>query len=194
MVDFDLLSELSHSTSILEVLDYYKIDYRPAGINRYKAVCPFHNDHDPSLVIYVHEHHKNESFNCFVDNIGGDVFRFIQLMEQDFKKAWSTLCHIRGIKDSDAAELDELEIATRTLEKESRKEEASVEVYNYQISIMYRDFLKKHNNLPTLSTLIDHRFRVLDSKLDAGISLTEMRQLFLHEIHYLEHLRTTHTI
>jgi DNA primase len=190
MVDFDVLSEISHSTSMLEVLDHYGINYHPAGPSRYKAICPFHNDHDPSLVIYTHEDNRNESFNCFVDNIGGDVFRFIQLMEQDFKKAWSTLCHIRGIKDSDALELDELEIASRALQKDSRKEEISIDTYNYQISCMYRNFLKQHDNDPTLCRLVDARFRVLDSKLDNGISLAEMRQFLLHEIQYIEHLRT----
>lgn len=190
MVDFDFLSEISHTTSMLEVLDHYSIDYHPAGINRYKAICPFHNDHDPSLVIYINNDHRNESFNCFVDNIGGDVFRFIQLMEQDFRKAWSTLCHIRNIEDAEATELDQLEIATRALEKEQRKEEASIETYNYQISVMYRSFLKSYHNHPVLTPLVDARLKILDSKLDSGISLAEMRQFLLHEIQYIEYLRS----
>ncbi len=40
--------------------------------------CPFHDDSDPSLVVYTH----NQSWYCFSCDIGGDVFRFVQLIEK----------------------------------------------------------------------------------------------------------------
>jgi DNA primase len=40
--------------------------------------CPFHNDPTPSLVVYVH----NQSFYCFGCDVGGDVFKFVQLIEK----------------------------------------------------------------------------------------------------------------
>ncbi len=40
--------------------------------------CPFHDDFDPSLVVYAH----NQSWYCFSCDVGGDVFKFVQLIEQ----------------------------------------------------------------------------------------------------------------
>ncbi len=40
--------------------------------------CPFHDDSDPSLVVYTH----NQSWYCFSCDVGGDVFKFVQLIEQ----------------------------------------------------------------------------------------------------------------
>jgi DNA primase len=50
---------------------------RPSG-RRLLVNCPFHNDPTPSLVVYVH----NQSFYCFGCDVGGDVFKFVQLIEK----------------------------------------------------------------------------------------------------------------
>ena len=71
MVDFDLLNDISHKTSMLDVLDYYGIEYQNSSADRCKAVCPFHDDHSPSLIIYINNEHDKESFCCYVDNTAG---------------------------------------------------------------------------------------------------------------------------
>ena len=50
---------------------------RPSG-RRLVGNCPFHNDPTPSLVVYAH----NQSFYCFGGDVGGDVFKFVQLIEK----------------------------------------------------------------------------------------------------------------
>ncbi len=44
----------------------------------YMAVCPFHDDHDPSLSISQ----SKQIYKCFVCGAGGDVFTFVSRMEQ----------------------------------------------------------------------------------------------------------------
>ena len=44
----------------------------------YKAVCPFHDDHDPSMSINA----DKQIFKCFVCGAGGNVFSFVQKYEK----------------------------------------------------------------------------------------------------------------
>ncbi len=49
-----------------------------------KAICPFHDDHDPSLSIS----REKQIFKCFTCGTGGDAIRFVQLYENiSFKEA-----------------------------------------------------------------------------------------------------------
>lgn len=43
----------------------------------FKAVCPFHDDHDPSLQINT----ERQIYKCFVCQAGGNVFTFVQNFE-----------------------------------------------------------------------------------------------------------------
>lgn len=44
----------------------------------YRAVCPFHDDHDPSL----HISPEKQIYKCFVCGAGGNVFTFVQRFEK----------------------------------------------------------------------------------------------------------------
>ena len=52
------------------------VELRPSG-RRWVGRCPFHEDRMPSLVVYPH----NQSWYCFGCDVGGDVFTFIQRIE-----------------------------------------------------------------------------------------------------------------
>lgn len=68
---------ISLKTSIYEVLSYYKITH-----NKKLCRCPFHNDRRPSLNIF-NNNNEYYSWYCFVCNIGGTVYNFIKLMENN---------------------------------------------------------------------------------------------------------------
>ncbi len=53
------------------------IELRPSG-RRLVGRCPFHEDSTPSLVVYTH----NQSWYCFGCDLGGDVFKFVELIEK----------------------------------------------------------------------------------------------------------------
>jgi DNA primase len=60
----------------------------------YVCLCPFHDDHTPSMTVVPHK----QIFKCFVCNAGGDVFSFVQKYHHmDFREALEFLAERAGI-------------------------------------------------------------------------------------------------
>jgi len=72
----EMINEVRNSASITEVIGHY-IPLVKKG-KGYSAICPFHDDHDPSLSISE----DKQIYKCFVCGNGGNVFTFVQ----NFKK------------------------------------------------------------------------------------------------------------
>lgn len=68
--------ELLVSVDIVDVISRY-INVEKAGQN-FKALCPFHDDRNPSLMISP----SKKIFKCFVCNTGGNAISFVQLIEK----------------------------------------------------------------------------------------------------------------
>lgn len=68
--------ELLVSVDIVDVISRY-INVTKAGQN-FKALCPFHDDRNPSLMISP----SKKIFKCFVCNTGGNAISFVQLIEK----------------------------------------------------------------------------------------------------------------
>lgn len=61
------------------------------------GLCPFHDDRHPSLHINV----KEQYYKCFACGEGGDVFKFVQMMEGcDFRTALLKLAGWYGLSDA----------------------------------------------------------------------------------------------
>ncbi|MBN2951819.1 MAG: toprim domain-containing protein [Holdemanella sp.] len=67
-----LRSKIKDAVSIVDVINNY-ISVQKKGKN-YEAVCPFHDDHDPSLKIDI----EKQTFKCFVCGEGGDCVEFVK--------------------------------------------------------------------------------------------------------------------
>ena len=74
MLDNDFIQKVKEANDIVDVIGESLTLYK-AGIN-YKAVCPFHNDHTPSLVVSK----TRQTFHCFVCGKHGSVVDFIMEM------------------------------------------------------------------------------------------------------------------
>lgn len=68
----DVINDIRNSASITEVIGHY-IPLVKKG-KGFTAVCPFHDDHDPSLSISE----DKQIYKCFVCGNGGNVFTFVQ--------------------------------------------------------------------------------------------------------------------
>ena len=80
------ISELLDKNDIVDVISSY-IDVKPKG-RGYWALCPFHNDRNPSLSI----NREGQYFHCFVCGVGGNAIRFIMKYEScSFMEAVETL-------------------------------------------------------------------------------------------------------
>lgn len=67
-----LRNKIKDAVSIVDVINNY-ISVQKKGKN-YEAVCPFHDDHDPSLKIDI----EKQTFKCFVCGEGGDCVEFVK--------------------------------------------------------------------------------------------------------------------
>ncbi len=75
-LDKDLIEEIKSRADIVDIISSY-ISVTKKGRN-YFAVCPFHDDHNPSLSI-----NKDKNiFKCFVCGTSGDVFSFVSKYEK----------------------------------------------------------------------------------------------------------------
>ena len=68
------LQQLKDSVDIVSVIESYQLDGFKRNGDRATAICPFHNDHNPSLSIVSFR----QIYKCFACGAGGDVFRFVQ--------------------------------------------------------------------------------------------------------------------
>ncbi len=70
----ELNIELAKMTPIQDLYSFEKVKIFH---KKTKACCPFHNEKTPSFFIY----HETNSFYCFSCHTGGDVIRFLMLLE-----------------------------------------------------------------------------------------------------------------
>lgn len=71
----DDLKAIRNRADIVDILSRY-ITLNKKG-KSYTAICPFHDDHDPSLSIST----DKQIYKCFVCGAGGDVFGFVSRIE-----------------------------------------------------------------------------------------------------------------
>lgn len=87
--DFEALKA---KVDIVKVISHY-IDVTKKG-NGYAALCPFHNDSNPSLSISP----SKQIFNCFVCHTGGDAFSFVSKYKKiPYLNAVKEACDICGV-------------------------------------------------------------------------------------------------
>ncbi len=67
----DVIREIRQQADIVDIISSY-LPVEQKGRN-YVALCPFHDDHSPSLIISP----EKQIFNCFTCRTGGNVFSFV---------------------------------------------------------------------------------------------------------------------
>ena len=72
--------------------DYVKL--KKAGAQNYSGLCPFHNEKTPSFSV----HATRQFFHCFGCGVSGDVFSFVQKIENiTFPEAVRAIAQKLGI-------------------------------------------------------------------------------------------------
>lgn len=89
---FDVKEQIKRAVDIVDLVGE-SIPLRREG-RAYKGLCPWHDDSRPSL----HINPERQTFRCFVCNIGGDVFTFVEKRENvTFREALAILAERAGI-------------------------------------------------------------------------------------------------
>ncbi len=76
MIENNSIENLKSRLDIVDVVGSY-LELRKNGAN-FKAVCPFHNDSNPSLVISP----SKQIYHCFSCGAGGDAIKFVMEYEK----------------------------------------------------------------------------------------------------------------
>lgn len=85
--------EIRQRADLIEVIGQY-VSLRPAGPDRWKACCPFHDEKTPSFNVS----RDKGFFKCFGCGASGDVFKFVQQIENlSFPEAKRQLAERYGV-------------------------------------------------------------------------------------------------
>lgn len=76
MIPQEIIDDILNKADIVQVISSY-INVIKKG-NSYVAICPFHNDTNPSMMISP----TKQIFKCFVCGAGGNVFTFVSKYEK----------------------------------------------------------------------------------------------------------------
>lgn len=99
------INDIRSQADIVDVISHY-LTITQKGRNYY-AVCPFHDDHDPSMSISK----DKQIFKCFVCGAGGNVFSFVQKYEQiSFIEAVYKVAEIANIPIDTPLELPQKQV------------------------------------------------------------------------------------
>jgi DNA primase len=86
------LAAIKHAVDIVTLVGEYLPLHRSGS--KFKALCPFHDDHNPSLELNP----DRQSFKCWSCGAGGDIFDFVKDYERvDFPEALRMLADRAGV-------------------------------------------------------------------------------------------------
>lgn len=87
------IQEIKDKINIVDFIGEY-LRLTPAGTGIYKALCPFHNEKTPSMIVSP----ARNSWHCFGCGAGGDVFEFLMKTENlEFAEALKVLAQKAGV-------------------------------------------------------------------------------------------------
>lgn len=134
--------EIKERYTMRDVVARYGLEVNRAGFIR----CPFHQgDRTPSLKIY------EKSYHCFGCGATGDIFTFVEKMEQtDFKTAFQILGGTYQNASSFSAKLSIYKSQKAKEEREKKKEELRKKK---ELNSMLIDIYRRY--LPTYEPLSD---------------------------------------
>ncbi|MFB6263590.1 MAG: DNA primase [Bradymonadaceae bacterium] len=112
------IDEILSRTDIVETVRRY-VNLEKSGSN-YKGLCPFHDDHDPSLKV----HEQKNIYKCFACGAGGNAIGFLMEIE-----GWSFPEAVRHLADRHGIELPDRDPeAQKRAEQRREKRERYFEI------------------------------------------------------------------
>lgn len=190
----ELIRSLNKKVRLTKVLDHFNIEYEESDA-RFRILCPFHDDHIPSLIIYTDNEDRCDTFWCPPCNRTGDSFEFIRLMTKlkqgldlddktDFQQSLELLKRLANYTET------KLDFKERILEKFSKKEEKEIrdaqKIYFYMCGIETRDALV--DGIIT-ERQADNIFKKMDERIDDKD--TEKAKMFYDKVRVIINKRRT---
>lgn len=96
MISPEKAEEIRQKADIVQIISSYIKVYKKGS--DYVAICPFHNDTNPSM----HISPSKQIYKCFVCNEGGNVFNFVSKYEKiSYYEAIAKVAEMVGVTDID---------------------------------------------------------------------------------------------
>src|SRR4030095_4849691 len=123
------IDDLRLQANIVQVVQDY-VPLKRAG-RTYKGLCPFHSEKTPSF----HVDPEKGFFHCFGCNVGGDVFKFLELHEKvGFQDAVRLLAQRFGMTLPELEQSDEQRASTAEREGLLKVHEAAAAWFRQQLA------------------------------------------------------------
>src|SRR4030095_8492356 len=123
------IDDLKHHADIVVVIGDY-VSLKKSGAT-YKGLCPFHGEKTPSF----HVNRDKGFFHCFGCNVGGDVFKFLELHEKiGFQDAVKLLSPRFGMTPPELEQSDEQRASTAEREGLLKVHEAAAAWFRHQLA------------------------------------------------------------
>lgn len=106
------IERVREAVDLVALISEY-VPLQPKG-REWVGVCPFHDDHKPSLNIVTHK--ENAFYKCFSCDASGDCFTFVQeYLKKDFGEALKFLAERTGIELTNTQNRDEGQSSRRKI-------------------------------------------------------------------------------
>jgi DNA primase len=123
------IDDLKQHADIVTVIQDY-VSLKKTGAT-YKGLCPFHGEKTPSF----HVNRDKGFFHCFGCNVGGDVFKFLELHEKiGFQDAVKLLAQRFGMTLPELEQSDEQRASTAEREGLLKVHEAAAAWFRQQLA------------------------------------------------------------
>lgn len=165
MIDKNFIDKVKSALNIVDVIESFT-HLRKAGVN-YKGVCPFHDDHAPSMVVSP----SRQTYHCFVCGASGDAISFVQNhLNLSFVEALRWCAKLAGVDFPERQMTEEEEIQYKRKEAQRIVLEAAAKYYQ--------------NNLRQAETFLHTRGYSISDKVinDFGIGYAPEGNLALNAL------------
>lgn len=167
----DIADFICENISIIDIIEGYGLKYINESENRFKMLCPFHQEKTPSLKIFK----ETNSFYCFGCGEGSSVIDFIMMFE---KISFSDVIE-RYKKNTN---IDSSEHLLKKLNDKFFGSNYNLEkdlIYKkYRLGIELREFLKSHKDK---QSFVDNCLYEIDRDFNSNSDLNQERLEYLYD-------------
>lgn len=152
------IEEIKKTVTMTELVQRYGFKPNRSGF----ICCPFHNEKTPSMKI------NKDYFHCFGCGVSGDVFKFVQLMDNcSFKEAFIRLGGDWEEPRTAASKISDYhrEIQKEKREEAEQKQKDRLHVLQQKIS-WYREIINTSEPLSTLWAAAVNNLQLCEYRYD----------------------------
>ena len=189
MINNDIINEIRNKSDIVSVISNY-VPLTKRGKN-YFGVCPFHDDHSPSMSVSP----EKQIYTCFSCGATGNVFTFVSEYEHiSFIEAVKLLGNKLGYNltthekvDTKSGDYKIYEIASKFYQNNLNSSLGKKAIEYLENRGLNRETIKKFGiglslNKSSLTELLINKGIKLDKLIELGLSNTMSNDLFLNRI------------